>query len=119
MRFHEACEPKGALHLLMTIVISHWYPHLSTQPLALIDIHYVCGLCASICSNHWWTPCVWAPYPIHYASVTNNLNCVQAPLYLFTYTLGHWTFLAPLGLCPFNLLTDSSCSGLLPCLQPS
>src|SRR5258708_33086815 len=71
------------------------------------------------CSNHWQTPCVRAPYPIHYASVTNDLNCVWAPLYPFMYTLGHQTFLAPPGLCLFNLLTDSLGSGLLPHSQPS
>src|SRR5258708_34308602 len=53
----------------------------------------ICGLHASVHSNHWQTPCVQDPYP--YASVTNDLNCVWAPLHLFTYTLGHWTLLAP------------------------
>src|SRR5258708_38953607 len=33
--------------------------------------------------------------PVHYTSVANNLNCVWAPLHLFTYILGHWTLLAP------------------------
>src|SRR5258708_37429667 len=33
--------------------------------------------------------------PIHYMSVANDLNCVQAPLHPFTYILGHQTLLAP------------------------
>src|SRR5258708_8346950 len=64
----------------MTIIISHWYPHLLTWPLMPIDIHYVCGLCTSICSNHWQTPCVWAPYPIHVHSWSPDLFCASGPL---------------------------------------
>ncbi len=119
MRFHEACGPKGTLYLLMTIVISHRYPLMLTWPLMPIDICYIYGLCASVCSNHWQTLCVWAPYPIHHTSVINDINHDWAPLYPFMYTLGYWTFHAPPGLHPLNLLMDSSCLGLLPCSQPS
>ncbi len=37
MRFHEACGPKHAPHVLMTIIISQWYLHLLIQSLAPID----------------------------------------------------------------------------------
>ena len=43
----------------------------------------------------------------------------RAPLYPFMFTLGYRTCPAPPGLRPLNLLTDSSCSGLLPRSLPS
>src|SRR5258708_19721051 len=86
-RFHEACVPKGASQLLMTIVISQCNSHLSTRPLTLIDMYYIHGLHAPVRSIYWRTLHVRVPYPVHYASATNNINRVWVPSHPFTYPL--------------------------------
>src|SRR5258708_13214111 len=52
------------------------------------------GLCASVRSNYWRTLRVRAPRPVHYSSVTNDLNRVRAPLHPSALTLGYRVSLA-------------------------
>ncbi len=93
-RFHEACVPKVAPQLLMTIFISQHNSHLSTWTLMPIDVYYIHGLHAPVCSIYWWTPHVQVLYPVHYASTTNDINCAWVPSHLSMYALGHQTPLA-------------------------
>src|SRR5258708_27037767 len=51
-------------------------------------------LCASLRSNYWRTLRVRAPRPVHYSSVTNDLNRVRAPLHPSAHTLGYRISLA-------------------------
>ncbi len=105
--------PKGASQLLMTIVISQCNSHLSTRPLTLIDMYYIHGLHAPVRSIYWRTLHVRVPYPVHYASATNNINRVWVPSHPFTYALGCRTPLA-FGLLSAQPIDGLSAFGLLP-----
>ncbi|SRR5258708_28017918 len=97
----------------MTIIISQCNSHLSTWPLTLINMYYIHGLCTPVHSIYWWNPCVQVPYPIHYASTTNDINHVWVPLHLFMYALGHQTPLAS-GLLSTQPIDRLSTFSLLP-----
>ncbi len=118
--FHEACEPKGALPLLMTFVIPYNTYSGRLGP-SRRSTHYVSGLRASVRPIHWRTHRVRASYPVHHTSMTNALtHRVRVPLHSFTYTLGRWILSAPGplsvqpvdGLIVFGLLTPFTISSM-------